>query len=250
MSWNPQPLLVDGRSADTAVTAPEAQTLIGQAIGHYGRRIALVSSFGAESAVLLHMVAQVDPATPVIFLDTYQLFGETLDYRRDLVDFLGLTDVRDVTPAPADLAAEDPDGTLWRRDPDRCCHIRKVLPLERALVDFDAWFTGRKQHHGGDRHDLPPVESDGRRTKFNPLATWTPQDIERYFEAHNLPRHPLLEQGYLSIGCAPCTQPVSQSLSEQLSGTVTDARAGRWQGRDKTECGIHAGYWDKRQPSS
>ena len=227
MAWGSETALVDdgqqsavsgaGRAGDAA----EALALIRQSIARYGRRIALVSSFGAESAALLELVAEVDRATPVIFLDTYQLFGETLDYRRDLVDRLGLTDVRDITPDAADLAREDPDNTLWQRDPDRCCNIRKVRPLERALVDFDAWFTGRKQHHGGDRRDLPTVEFDGRRTKVNPLAAWTPDDIESYFVAQNSPRHPLIGRGYPSIGCAPCTQPLDEADE--------DARAGRWQ---------------------
>ena len=239
MPWDsPSPVAGDFWPPEARLSKEKAALdLIERSVDRFGPRLALVSSFGAESAVLLDLVARVDPATPVIFLDTLKLFGATLDYRRDLVARLGLADVRDIRPDVRDLAAEDPDGTLWQRDPDRCCALRKVAPLERALEGFDAWLTGRKQHHGGDRTALPEVEFDGGRTKVNPLAAWTPEDIDGYFETRDLPRHPLLEQGYLSIGCAPCTEPVADAAA--------GARSGRWNGRKKTECGIHAGYWDK-----
>ncbi len=193
-------------------------------------RIALVTSFGAESAVLLHMVSEIDPALPVIFLDTGKLFGETLRYRDELVRRLGLTDVRSVAPDPADLKAVDPDGTLWAGRPDRCCHIRKVLPLQRALSGIDTWITGRKRYQGGERSRLAVVETQGGRVKVNPLANWSQGDIDGYFAAHGLPRHPLQADGYLSIGCMPCTDRASDP---------DDARSGRWAGRGKTECGIH-----------
>lgn len=193
-------------------------------------RIALVSSFGAEAAVLLHMVAQVDPATPVLFLDTGKLFDETLAYRDALATRLGLTDLRSLRPDPATLAAQDDGGTLWFRDADACCRIRKVEPLERGLAGFAASINGRKRFQSATRSSIPLVEADGARLKFNPLAEWGPEQIEAYFRAHDLPRHPLVAQGYLSIGCAPCTQPVAAG---------EDARAGRWRGQDKTECGIH-----------
>ena len=199
-------------------------------------RIALVSSFGTESAVLLHMVAEIDRRTPVIFLDSGRLFGETLRYRDALVRALRLTDVRSVTPAPAPLAAEDPDGLLFRRDPERCCALRKVEPLRRALASlgtwgFEAWITGRKGYQGGLRSGLPRVEAEvGGRIKLNPLADWRRDDIEDYFLEHDLPRHPLEAEGYLSIGCMPCTDRVA--CGEAL-------RAGRWRGLAKSECGIH-----------
>lgn len=192
--------------------------------------IALVSSFGAESAVLLHLVAQVDPATPVLFLDTGKLFSETLSYRDELAARLGLSQVRVLTPDPKTLAANDAGGTLWFRDADACCRIRKVEPLQRGLKPYAAWINGRKQFQAATRRDLPLVESDGARIKFNPLAQWTPEMVAAYFAAHDLPRHPLVAKGYLSIGCEPCTLPVTED---------EDARAGRWQGQDKTECGIH-----------
>lgn len=192
--------------------------------------IALVSSFGAEAAVLLHLVAQVDPATPVLFLDTGKLFAETLRYRDMLAARLGLRDLRVLTPDPKALAANDAGGTLWFRDADACCRIRKVEPLQRGLKPFAAWINGRKRFQSATRRAIPLVEADGARLKFNPLAGWGPGEIAAYFEAHDLPRHPLAAQGYASIGCEPCTLPVAEG---------EDARAGRWQGQDKTECGIH-----------
>lgn len=208
--------------------------LIRAARAEFGDRIALVSSFGAESATLLDMVARVDPTIPVVFLDTEKLFPETLAYRDALVERLGLADVRTILPDTADLDREDPDGTLWRRDPDRCCHLRKVLPLERGLARFDAWISGRKRFHGGDRTTIPLVEPDGGRVKVNPLAGWSREELDTYFAVRDLPPHPLVADGFLSIGCAPCTRPVAPG---------EDIRAGRWAGTGKTECGIHADYW-------
>jgi len=194
---------------------------------HFGDKLTLVSSFGAESAVLLHLVSQVSPNIPVLFLDTGMLFGQTLDYRKNLAAKFGLTDVRDLRPAFADLATQDPNSDLWRTSVDGCCNIRKVLPLDRALGGFDAWITGRKRFHGGDRLSLPVVEEAEGKLKFNPLANWSKAELEAYVAEHDLPSHPLVAQGYASIGCWPCTKP-----SE-------DGRSGRWQGQEKTECGIH-----------
>ncbi|MEM9795428.1 MAG: phosphoadenylyl-sulfate reductase [Pseudomonadota bacterium] len=191
---------------------------------------ALVSSFGADSVVLLHLAAQVDPAVPVIFLETGMLFPETLAYQREVAETLGLTDVRIVRPDPTDLFLHDPEGDLNGRDPDLCCTIRKVRPLELALQGLDAWITGRKRVQGGDRTDLPLFEVEGGRIKANPLARWSGGDLAAHMEAHDLPRHPLVAQGFPSIGCAPCTTKVAPG---------EDPRAGRWRGREKTECGIH-----------
>jgi phosphoadenosine phosphosulfate reductase len=195
-------------------------------------RIALVSSFGADAAVLLHLVAQVDPATPVLFLDTGQHFALTRAYRQALATHIGLTDVRDIAPDAAALTAEDPGRDLWQRDPDGCCHLRKVVPLEGALRGFDAWITGRKRFQGASRAALPPVEAEAGRIKVNPLWSWSAADVDAYYVAHALPRHPLVAQGYPSIGCRPCTRAVAAG---------EDARAGRWAGTGKTECGIHGG---------
>ncbi len=199
--------------------------------GELAGRVALVSSFGAESAILLDMVARIDRSTPVIFLDTGKLFAETLGYRDALVARLGLTDVRSVRPDPADLVRHDPDGTLWSLEPDMCCHIRKTEPLDRALAGFDAWITGRKRFHGGARGALPTVQGDlATGLKVNPLAPWGRDDVMRYLSDRDLPVHPLVHDGYLSIGCIPCTRAVAPG---------EDVRAGRWSWLDKSECGIH-----------
>ncbi|RMD62875.1 MAG: phosphoadenylyl-sulfate reductase [Alphaproteobacteria bacterium] len=193
-------------------------------------RIAVVSSFGAESAVLLDLVARVDPTVPVIFLDTGKHFDETLSYRDEVTARLGLRDVRSVTPEPAVLARRDPHGQLWRLSPDHCCHLRKVLPLRRALAGFDAWITGRKRYQGGVRTDLPCIEAADGWVKINPLAPWSAAQIAAAFRDSGLPRHPLADDGYPSIGCAPCTRRVRAG---------EPVRAGRWAGTGKTECGIH-----------
>jgi phosphoadenosine phosphosulfate reductase len=197
---------------------------------HFAGRTALVTSFGAESAVLLHLVAGIDGATPVIFLETGKLFPETLAYRDRLIERLGLEDARSVQPDAAALLAADPAGDLWRRDPDLCCRLRKVEPLAKALQGFAAWINGRKRYQSEGRSRLPLVEREGGRIKLNPLANWSAEGIARYFAAHRLPRHPLEGQGYRSIGCEPCTTPSSPD---------EDGRAGRWRGSEKTECGIH-----------
>ncbi len=204
--------------------------ILAAAIERLSERLALVSSFGADSAVLLHMAARIKPDIPVLFLDTGMLFGQTLDYRKSLVARLGLSDVRDLRPRYQDLATQDPSADLWRADTDACCHIRKVLPLDRALEGFDGWITGRKRFQGGSRVRLQVVEQGGGRLKFNPLANWTRRQLEAYAVEHDLALHPLVEFGYPSIGCWPCTQPVDEGQDE---------RAGRWAGSRKTECGIH-----------
>ena len=197
-------------------------------------RIAVSSSFGTESAVLLYLVSRVAPETPVLFLDTGMLFAQTDQYRRRLQDRLGLRDIRIIRPDEDHLREYDPDGTLHQRDPDACCHLRKVLPMQRVLDGFDAWITGRKRIHGGSRQALPVIEHDGKHTKINPLATWDAEQIQMAFTDHDLPRHPLEEMGYTSVGCHPCT-------SLPMSGD--GVRSGRWSGLDKTECGIHKAPW-------
>lgn len=206
--------------------------LLSAIAGEFPGKLAVTSSFGASSAVLLDMVARVDPSLPVLLLDTGKLFGETLDYRDELVGLLGLSDVRAMRPRPGDLSEADPNGNLWSSDPDRCCFIRKVAPLKRALMGFGAWATGRTQARGDFGPELDSIELRDGRVKINPIAKWTQADIEDYFAERNLPPHPLVADGFLSIGCLPCTDAV-------LAGE--DARAGRWRGSAKTECGIHLG---------
>lgn len=223
-------MLHDPRIAEEADLPAEELLRASLTRAHWGR-VALVSSFGAEAAVLLHMVARIDPATPVIFNDTGKLFAETLAYQRELAVRLGLRDLRVARPDPADLARADPAGDLHRRAPDACCHVRKVAPLERALSGFDACVTGRKRYQSATRSLLPQVESDGRgRLRLNPLAAWRREDAIAYLLDHELPIHPLVDKGYVSLGCAPCTTP---------AGPGEAPRAGRWRGLEKDECGIH-----------
>jgi phosphoadenosine phosphosulfate reductase len=193
-------------------------------------RLAVVSSFGTESAVALKLVADVDPSLPVLFLDTLWQFKETLAYRDTLVARLGLTDVRTITPSPSALALRDPKRDLCFRDRDACCGIRKVAPLAKELEAFDGWISGRKRYHGGERTALAVVETDGPRLKFNPLARLAAAELDAIFEAADLPRHPLQALGFASIGCIPCT-------TRPPAGT--SVRGGRWSGLEKTECGIH-----------
>ena len=192
-------------------------------------RLAVVSSFGTESAVLLKFVADVDRSLPVLFLDTGWLFKETLAYRDRLVAHLGLTDVRTLIPSPSALVMNDPRRDLCLRDHDACCAIRKVAPLAAELASFDGWINGRKRYQGGERGGLPAVEADGGRLKFNPLARLSRADIDAVFEDAGLPRHPLEALGFASVGCVPCT-----SRTNAQTG-----RDGRWSGAGKTECGIH-----------
>lgn len=193
-------------------------------------RLAAVSSFGAESAVLLHMIAGIDKSIPLIFVNTQKIFGETLAYRDELAERLGFTDLRVYRPDPLLLAARDATGLRWSYDPDGCCDLRKSEPLRRALTGFDAWISGRKAFQSKSRAALPRFEIDEGRLKINPLADWDKPRIDAYFAAHKLPRHPLEAQGYPSIGCSPCTSKVQPG---------EDPRAGRWRGWDKVECGIH-----------
>ncbi|MCP5072941.1 MAG: phosphoadenylyl-sulfate reductase, partial [Rhodobacteraceae bacterium] len=196
-------------------------------------RVALVSSFGAESVVLLHMLSTIDKNAPVLFIDTELLFPETLDYQQQVADKLGLTNVRVIRASKAAIAAGDPYGRLHMANSDACCALRKTEPLEQTLAPYDAWITGRKRFQAGTRTELKLFETDGdARMKINPLARWRKEDLRDYIENNNLPRHPLVAKGYPSIGCAPCTSRVKPG---------EDERAGRWRGADKVECGIHFG---------
>ena len=193
-------------------------------------QVSVVSSFGAESAVLLHLVGTIDPGIDVVFVDTLKHFPETLAYHDALIERIGLTGVRRVTPDAALLAARDDKGLRWSYDPDGCCEIRKVQPLRAVLEGVTAWISGRKGFQAATRRALPLFEIEDARLKVNPLGGWSKADIDTYFRAHDLPRHPLEAEGYPSIGCRPCT-------SKVLPGE--DPRAGRWRGWDKVECGIH-----------
>lgn len=207
------------------------QEIIAAAVNQFWTgEIVGVSSFGADSAVLLHMIAGVDRSVPIVFLDTGKHFAETLEYRDQLVADLGLQSLSIIHPLESSLAAKDPDGLLREADPDACCDLRKVEPMVRAVQPYRAWFTGRKRFQTAERAGLPAFEAVGPRIRVNPLAAWTPDDIAGYMRLHGLRKNPLVAYGYLSIGCFPCTRP---------AGPGGDARSGRWAGLAKTECGIH-----------
>ena len=218
---------LNARYKHHSATAVLEHSLHDDDLGH----VALVSSFGAESVVLLHLVSVISPETPVLFIDTRMLFAETLDYQRALAENLALCDVRTIRANPVRVGFEDPDDTLHQFNTDACCAVRKVAPLERALSKFDGWITGRKRYQSGTRGTVDFFEAEGdTRIKVNPLAHWGREDLEDYMINNRLPRHPLVAKGYPSIGCAPCTSPVKPG---------EDPRAGRWRGTQKTECGIH-----------
>ncbi|MET0970842.1 MAG: phosphoadenylyl-sulfate reductase [Tardiphaga sp.] len=214
-----------------ALTSASPREVIATALQTVGRdKLALVSSFGTESAALLAVMAEVDAAIPVLFLDTGWMFEETLAYREQLIATLGLRDVRTLRPDEATLAAQDSDGDLWSTDPDTCCQIRKVEPLAQALAPFAGWMNGRKRFQGTSRAAIPVVEADGARLKFNPFANASLEDIKAIYTSANLPPHPLITAGFRSVGCMPCT---TRTMAHE------DARAGRWRGQAKIECGIH-----------
>jgi len=226
---NEEPVLDD---LNALYEGMSAQDILRHAIEEqFVDRITIVSSFGAESVILLHMISEIDPRLPVIMLNTGKLFGETLRYRDRLQERLGLMDVRAIGPDPRELEAEDAKGGLWQRDTDACCDLRKVRPQARAIEGFDALITGRKRFQTGTRAQMQIIEKDtDGRYKINPLANWGLDALKAYIETHNLPRHPLVKDGYLSIGCMPCTDRVEEG---------GDYRSGRWADSDKDECGIH-----------
>jgi phosphoadenosine phosphosulfate reductase len=209
-----------------------AEAVLEATLDAFPDQVAMVSSFGAEAAVLLKMIADIDRDLPVLMIDSLLLFEETLDYQKTLADHLGLTNVQIIRPNPEDLARVDPDDTLHQRDADACCDIRMVLPLDRALRRWPVSITGRKRFQASTRARLETFEQDGERLKVNPLASWSATDLRAYLDVHELPRHPLVARGFRSIGCQPCTTAVREG---------EDDRAGRWRGSEKVECGIHFG---------
>lgn len=230
----PNPMTLDDQVATLQVeyqTRPTARFIEQLVQDPRLGKLALVSSFGAESAVLLHLVAQVAPDLPILFIDTGKLFPETLAYQTELTAWLKLRDLRIIRPDLKDIHTEDPQGELHLTNPDRCCALRKTLPLQKALRPFNAWISGRKRYQSGARTHLDYFENEhNQRIKINPLLHWTQQDLQYYIQQHQLPVHPLVAQGYPSIGCAPCTSPVHAD---------EDPRAGRWRNHAKQECGIH-----------
>lgn len=212
-------------------TGKTVQAVLEAAVNdEFAGRIGLVSSFGTDAAVLLHIISEIDPYVPVIFLDTLKHFPETLAYRDRLIEHFGLCNIHSVKPRPASIQAEDPDDMLYKREPDLCCHVRKTLPMLASLRTLDCWITGRKRAQAATRTNLALFEAQDRWIKINPLIDWTAADVADYFVSHGLPEHPLKAKGFLSIGCAPCTRPVRPG---------EDSRAGRWADSEKVECGIH-----------
>ena len=226
-----RPLDAEVAELNRAHAGADPAEVIARVLADHPRRAATVSSFGAESVVLLHLLSMVDRTAPVLFLDTEMLFPATLAYQREVAERLGLTGVEVIRPDRARTFMRDPDGDLHRRDPDLCCALRKTEPLDAALRGYTAWITGRKRHQTKGRAALELFEADAEgRLKVNPLASWSTAEVVAHIDRHGLPRHPLVQDGFLSIGCAPCTTRVAPG---------EDARAGRWRGRDKDECGIH-----------
>ena len=194
-------------------------------------KTAMVSSFGAESVVLLHLVSVIDRTTPILFIDTQMLFSETLTYQHELTERLNLKDIRIIKATNEAVNFEDPDGTLHQFNTDACCNLRKTVPLQNALKNFDAWITGRKRFQANSRSNIDFFENENDiRIKINSLAHWTGDDLQTYMNGNRLPRHPLVAKGYPSIGCEPCTSLVKEG---------EDPRAGRWRNSNKQECGIH-----------
>jgi len=233
----PSVSIFDARATSDAANASEdpyfglsAEQALARAIAEYEGDLVLASSMGVDSAVLLHMVAQIDRSLPIVFLDTGKHFRETLQYRDRLVSQLGLTNLINVTPGFAEIKEEDPDGGLHLENPDQCCDLRKVRPLGRTIEKYAARITGRKRYQTPDRKNMPILEVDGIQAKVNPLAYWSAKDVTGYMRKYDLPPHPLLALGFLSIGCQPCTTRVSEN---------EDPRAGRWRNSEKRECGIH-----------
>ncbi len=231
------PLATVGVPADLAALNDHLETLHPTAVLRWGWEalagsLCATSSFQTQSAPLLHMIAQAVPGTPVLFLDTGFHFPETLRYRDELVERLGLRLVS-VGSRLGHAAFLQEHGQLYRRDPDLCCYLNKVEPLERALKPFRGWVAGvRRDQTDHRRNTAIAAWTDDGTLKLNPMATWTDEDVQTYIRDHELPEHPLSQKGYHSIGCAPCTRPVRAG---------EDLRAGRWAGVAKTECGLHLG---------
>jgi len=206
----------------------DAAALLAFVARAYRGRVALSASFGGGGVVLAHMLREIDPDVPVLFLDTGFHFPETLEFKRR---FAQRYDLR-VVDLVSKREATPPE--LYRTNPDECCRVRKVEPMRRALASFDVWVTALRREQSDLRRAIrlvEPQEIDGRTVlKVMPLAHWTRRDVQQYLETHGVPSHPLLERGYASIGCWPCTRPTAHGETE---------RAGRWSGTGKTECGLH-----------
>jgi len=212
------------------------EEIVAWTIREFSGRIAATSSFGPESGVLLHMVSRIDPAVPILFLETGYHFPETLEYQATLTKLFGLINVIDLKADPKRKAevVKQYEGVPYEKNPDLCCQINKVEPIDLALKDYDAWMSGIRRHQTDFRKSVRIFEEykkgDSELFKISPLANLTSRELWWYLKEHRIPKHPLYDKGYLSVGCWPCTRPVQDG---------DDERSGRWAGKAKTECGIH-----------
>ena len=209
----------------------EANEILYESINKFFfKKIVYVCSFGAESAVILHLISNISKDFPVIFLNTGKLFDETLNYRNDLIKLFNLTNIIEIYPEKFDLTKHDANEVLWKADHNKCCEIRKVNPLKKALKPYTTWISGRKGYHSNERREKKVLEIVNSKFVLSPLINWSQNKITEYFESFNIPKHPLYKKGYLSIGCRNCTVTSSDS---------NNVRSGRWSNTKKTECGIH-----------
>jgi phosphoadenosine phosphosulfate reductase len=207
-------------------------------------RVAVASSFQAETTVLMHMAVQERPDVPILFLETGFHFKETLEFRDRLAERLGLNVVELRGEHTPESQAAEFGERLYESDPGKCCEINKVLPLRNKLMELDGWITGLRRDSSPTRATTPFIEEydhqpGHRLVKFNPMANWTRREVWSYVKEHDLPTLPLYKLGFLSIGCAPCSRGLFPG---------EDERAGRWAGNMKTECGIHVAE-SARQPA-
>jgi phosphoadenosine phosphosulfate reductase len=221
---------MDLPALNVALESQTARERLEWAVQTYGDALLFTSSFGPGSGVLLHLWSQVAGDLPVHFIDTGYLFDQTIAYRDAVVKKLDLR-LEVLQPKMAKGHFIEKYGlTLYRDDPDQCCAINKVEPLEAALPGKRAWVSGLRRDQSKTRAETPILLSTDGPVKVHPLADWTARDVHRYLELHGVPEHPMFEEGYVSVGCAPCTRPVMPG---------EDERAGRWAGSAKTECGLH-----------
>lgn len=228
-NWTPEALApVQRRLADSS-----PREVIRWGLDTFGDGLVMATGFGPSGIVLAHLLSKLRPEATVFYLDTDLLFPETLTLRDQLAERLGLTFTRVHSGVSLESQARHHGPELWADDPDRCCFLRKVLPLRRFLADKRAWITGLRRDQSAVRAQIETVEWDAahRLVKLNPLAAWTADDVWSYIQMHDLPYNTLHDRGYPSIGCMPCTHPVARG---------EDERAGRWRGLNKTECGIHS----------
>lgn len=206
-----------------------------------GQRMFATSSFQSNSVVLLHLLSRFAPEVPVYFLQTGYHFPETLRFRRELARRFGL-DVRDLRSSLSrHLQVSGQGRLLFADDPDRCCHINKVVPMDPILVGHDVWISGVRGSQSATRAAMGRTAT-GRKgvTRYHPIIDWHARDVYQYVQAHELPAHPLEAEGYLSVGCAPCTRrPIDEPDLGGPPAPVDGERAGRWAGMNKTECGLH-----------